>query len=62
MALALHLGHRFSEDLDFFMGKAFDAEGLKNRILKAWTWGSVRSFFETQLSKFEIALINGVGD
>ncbi|RLC31721.1 hypothetical protein DRH13_02655, partial [Candidatus Woesebacteria bacterium] len=32
-ALALQLGHRVSEDLDFFIDKAFDAEGLKNRIL-----------------------------
>lgn len=32
-ALALQLGHRVSEDLDFFIDKAFDAEDLKNRIL-----------------------------
>lgn len=32
-ALALQLGHRVSEDLDFFIDQAFDAEGLKNRIL-----------------------------
>ncbi len=59
-ALALQLGHRVSEDLDFFIDKAFDAEGLKNS--KGWTWDSVRSFFETHLREFEMALINGVGD
>ncbi|RZB36224.1 MAG: hypothetical protein SRB2_02383 [Desulfobacteraceae bacterium Eth-SRB2] len=32
-ALALQLGHRVSEDLDFFINEAFDSEGLKNRIL-----------------------------
>lgn len=32
-ALALQLGHRVSEDLDFFVDKAFDAEELKNRIV-----------------------------
>jgi hypothetical protein len=32
-ALALQLGHRVSEDLDFFIDKAFDAEELKNRIV-----------------------------
>jgi predicted nucleotidyltransferase component of viral defense system len=32
-ALALQLGHRVSEDLDFFIDKAFDAEELKKRIL-----------------------------
>ena len=59
-ALALQLGHIVSEDLDFFIDKAFDAEWLKNS--KGWTWDSVRSFFETHLREFEIALINGVGD
>ena len=32
-ALAMQLGHRISEDLDFFVDRAFDAEALKNRIL-----------------------------
>jgi hypothetical protein len=122
MALALQLGHRVSEDLDFFINKAFDAEELKNRILPdkvssirsetlhcvkdgvrlsflfydvplcfppliwrgiqvaacqdvaaekletisqrgakdEWSWDSVRSFFETHLREFEIALTNGI--
>ena len=32
-ALALQLGHRVSEYLDFFTDREFDAEALKNRIL-----------------------------
>jgi len=32
-ALSLQLGHRVSEDLDFFIDKAFDVEWVKNRIL-----------------------------
>ena len=32
-ALAMQLGHRISEDLVFFVDRAFDAKALKNRIL-----------------------------
>ena len=31
-ALALQLGHRYSEDLDFFRAVEFDAEGLLHRL------------------------------
>ncbi len=47
--LALQLGHRVLEDLD-----------LKNS--KGWIWDSVRSFFETHLREFDVALINGYGN
>jgi predicted nucleotidyltransferase component of viral defense system len=34
-ALALHLGHRLSEDLDFFVSELFDEEAMLQRIQEA---------------------------
>jgi hypothetical protein len=34
-AVALHLGHRISEDLDFFTPQGFDAPSLRDELYKA---------------------------
>jgi hypothetical protein len=35
-ALALQLGHRISEDFDFFSSSSFDAERLRSRLSFFW--------------------------
>lgn len=60
-ALALHIGHRYSDDLDFFTPEKFDENIITQRILELFTdfnlerkeWGTILGFLgKTRFSLF----------
>lgn len=52
-ALALHLGHRISVDLDFFTPKSFDAAGLARRLNRAGHFVQEQRKTDTLLGTFD---------
>ena len=52
-ALALHLGHRYSEDLDFFTRKKFIAQDILQLIAEIGRFQTNRVGWQTILGKFE---------
>lgn len=52
-ALALHLGHRYSEDLDFFTRKKFIAQDILQLIAETGRFQTNRVGWQTILGKFE---------
>ncbi len=51
-ALALHLGHRLSVDLDFFTAQSFDALALSRRLAQADTFAQDQRKKDTLLGTF----------
>jgi predicted nucleotidyltransferase component of viral defense system len=55
-ALALHLGHRYSEDFDFFTAQQFDVEVLRNSLQKLGHCQDIRESPGTLFLKFDAIL------
>lgn len=47
-ALALHIGHRKSVDLDYFIAKPIDTVALKNNLIEVFSLPKVEILFETK--------------
>ncbi len=52
-ALALHLGHRISVDLDFFTPRSFNSAGLAQRLAKSGTFVQEQRKTDTLLGTFD---------
>jgi predicted nucleotidyltransferase component of viral defense system len=55
-ALALHLGHRFSKDFDFFTEKHFKAETLLKGLQRRGNCQDIRKAWQTLFLKFDSIL------